>query len=903
MAQLAINLAVEVAVGALIGLLTPSQKVSSPRLNDLSAPKSNYGVQIPKVWGSFRLTGNLIWANPIREVVKKKKKRRGKGFGSKVETTTYSYYGDFAMLLCTGPIVGIKRIWLNSKLVYNVSSDADGATLANSKKLKNDYLRIYTGSANQPPDPLIQASMGIENTPAYRHRAYLVFHDLPLADYGNRFPSVAVEVCTIGSIDANGRTIDTPADLSSIIRDICITSGLSETEIEALEINQPLTGFFINSSISAREALSQLQQTYFFDCVESGGKLKFINSKRPQSTLELNPKQLAASEYGQSRGSNFTQTRIQDLELPTEVSVTYFDPSLNYAEGMQYSRKSTSDKRNAQVLNLPIVLTPTEALTIADRLLYLSWTRRSSYKFSLSLRYSLLEPGDTIAVPFHGTGEIVQISKINIGANLLLEIEASAYESSVYSHSSIVEAASTQTINPNNNTYQLSQRNLTAITQVKNGSTTYTPGVDYTFDLVNGTVTPVDGGSILPGAALTISYTQDEVSPPFSQVIAAGDTTLRVLDVPLIADSDVDSGLYLAADGGENWHDCTVYVSRNGGSSYDLALVLITKSTFGSCNTTLAASQNSGIDNINSLSVTIRSGELESVSLTDLNNGDNIALVGNEIIRFQTATLAGERTYTLSNLLRGCRGTEWAQSTHTAGESFYLLSDYLERVEGSVSDVGTSLLFKAVTAGQSLDEVSPTAITVAGNSLKPYSPVNPTATKDPLGNITISWTRRDRKAGLRTDYANLPMSEVSEKYEIDVYSGSTIVRTLFCSAPNYIYTAENQMVDFGRITSTIVIKIYQISGVVGRGYALVTTLTPTLVYPPPIITSLNPTVGAIGSTVAIAGSHFTGVTTVSFNGTRANFTINSDAMITATVPSDATSGLVSVTTPGGSASI
>lgn len=903
MAQLAINLAVEVAVGALIGLLTPSQKVSSPRLNDLSVPKSSYGVQIPKVWGSVRLTGNLIWAGSIREVVKKKKKRRGKGFGSKVETTTYSYYGDFAVLLCAGPIVGVKRIWLNSKLVYNVAADADANTLTNSKKLKNDYLRIYTGSESQLPDPLIQATMGIENTPAYRHRAYLVFHDLPLVDYGNRFPSVAVEVCTVGSVDGNGRVVDAPANAATIIKDICIASDLAQSEVDTGEINQSVTGFFINSSISAREALSQLQQAYFFDCVESNGKLKFINSERPSIAIQLKPKHTAAYEYGTSRPPNVTKTRIQDLELPTEICVTYFDPSLNYAEGMQYSRKYTSLKHNAQDLRLPLVLTPTQALTIADRLLYLSWTRRSIYKFSLSLRHCMLEPGDTIVASWLGTEEIVQISKINIGANLLLEIEASAYEPSVYSHSSIVEAASTQTINPNNNTYQLSQRNLTAITQVKNGSTTYTPGIDYTFDLVSGTVTLVDGGSIPPGAALTISYTQEEVSPPSSQVIAAGDTTLRVLDVPLIADSDADSGLYLAADGSDNWHDCTVYVSRNGGSSYDLAIVLITKSTFGSCNTTLAASQNSGIDNINSLSVTIRSGELESVSLTDLNNGDNIALVGNEIIRFQIATLTGERTYTLSNLLRGSRGTEWAQSTHTAGESFYLLSDYLERVEGSVLDVGKTLLFKAVTAGQSLDEVSPTAITVAGNSLKPYSPVNPTATKDPLGNITISWTRRDRKAGDRTDYANLPMSEVKELYEIDVYSASTIVRTVSCSTPSYIYTAENQMVDFGRITQTIVVKIYQISGVVGRGYALVATLTPTLIYPPPTIINLTPTQGAIGTDVAIAGNHFTGTTAVYFNGTRANFTINSDTTITATVPSDATSGSVTVTTPGGYASI
>lgn len=903
MAQLAINLAVEIAVGTLIWLLTPAQKVQGSRLADLSAPKSNYSVVIPKVWGSVRLAGNLIWANPIREVVKKKKKRRGKGFGTKTEETTYSYYGDFAMLLCAGPIVGVKRIWLNSKLVYNVGTDADASTLANSIKFRNNYLRIHPGSATQLADPLIQASLGIQNTPAYRHRAYIVFHDLPLADYGNRFPALSVEVCTVGRIDATERITDEKAQAATIIREICTSSGLSDEEIDTTEIAAPVTGFFINNSISAREILSQLQQAYFFDCIESAGILRFINSLRPNISENISQNTLSAYEYGVTRPPTFTQTRIQELELPTEVSVTYLDRSLNYAEGMQYSRKSVADNRNTNNISLPVVLTPTEALTIADRLLYLALTRRTSYSFALPLRYIMLEPGDAIAVEFDGTQRIIQISKINIGANLLLEVEALAYSQEIYSYNSIISAGSCETLAANGNTYQLRSGNLLTITGVRLGATTYTPGDDYTYDLLAGRVIRVESGSIPSNATLTICYTFDEVNPPQAAVISGGDTTLRVLDIPLITDSDLDNGLYLAANGGENWRNCTVYVSKSGDGSYELAKVLSTKSTFGTCNTVLQSANSLPFDNINTLSVTIYNGELESVSLADLNNEDNIALVGNEIIRFQNATLTGPLTYNLSNFKRGCRGTESQIATHTVGESFYLLSDYLEQVQGETSDIGKTLLFKAVTDGQSLDEVSPLTIIPSGNSLKPYSPVNLAATKDPLGNITITWTRRDRHAGDRTDYANFPLSEVWEKYEIDIYNGANIVRTISINTPTVTYTDRQQVADFGEKQSTITIRTYQISAIVGRGYASVATLTPNTVYLPPTIQSLNPEKGAIGSTVAIAGSHFTHATAVSFNGTRANFTINSDTVITATVPSDATSGLVTVTTPGGTASI
>src|SRR5581483_2372001 len=51
--------------------------------------------------------------------------------------------------------------------------------------------------------------------------------------------------------------------------------------------------------------------------------------------------------------------------------------------------------------------------------------------------------------------------------------------------------------------------------------------------------------------------------------------------------------------------------------------------------------------------------------------------------------------------------------------------------------------------------------------------------------------------------------------------------------------------------------------------------------------------------VTLTGSAFTGASKVKFNGTSASFTVNSDTTITATVPSGATSGQISVIAPGG----
>ncbi len=68
---------------------------------------------------------------------------------------------------------------------------------------------------------------------------------------------------------------------------------------------------------------------------------------------------------------------------------------------------------------------------------------------------------------------------------------------------------------------------------------------------------------------------------------------------------------------------------------------------------------------------------------------------------------------------------------------------------------------------------------------------------------------------------------------------------------------------------------------------------------PPLVNSLTPNSGPVGTSVDIGGHYFSGATSVKFNGTVAAFTVDSDSEMHATVPSGATTGPVSVTTPNG----
>ena len=67
------------------------------------------------------------------------------------------------------------------------------------------------------------------------------------------------------------------------------------------------------------------------------------------------------------------------------------------------------------------------------------------------------------------------------------------------------------------------------------------------------------------------------------------------------------------------------------------------------------------------------------------------------------------------------------------------------------------------------------------------------------------------------------------------------------------------------------------------------------------ITSFTPKKGPVGTSVTITGTNLTGVTGVKFNGVTATFTTSTATSVTAVVPAGATTGKITVTTPGGTA--
>ncbi|MEO0637006.1 MAG: hypothetical protein AAFY73_10190 [Pseudomonadota bacterium] len=70
------------------------------------------GGAIPRAYGYVRTGGQIVWSTRFREVQTTEKVGGGKGGLSKgTRVETFSYYANFAVAVCEGPIAGIRRVW------------------------------------------------------------------------------------------------------------------------------------------------------------------------------------------------------------------------------------------------------------------------------------------------------------------------------------------------------------------------------------------------------------------------------------------------------------------------------------------------------------------------------------------------------------------------------------------------------------------------------------------------------------------------------------------------------------------------------------------------------------------------------------------------------------------------
>jgi hypothetical protein len=549
--------------------------------------------------------------------------------------------------------------------------------------------------------------------------------------------------------------------LSEIVRDLCLRAGLTEDDFDVSALDDEVVGYVVTERKPIRDMIGVLQTAYFFDAFESDGKLVFI--KRGAGTpIVIDANDLGASENDGDR-SRIKIERTQDTELPIAIDVVHLDEARDYQSSTATVRKQVGRSESVTTISLPIVLSIEQAQAIGQRALREIWQGREAVDIRLPTRAVRLDATDLIEVPVDGVYRRIRATSVTYGKPGLVLLRGIATDGGIPEF--------------------------------------------YTA--------PTGSGAIPPSAA-------EPVAP----------VRVELLDMPIMVDAHEASApsFYMAA--------CPVGVGRFRGTSlfqptadgldYVVASIAGLPSVMGQTVTTLAPGPLWRWDRVNSVEVQLDNGSLQSLADERVLAGANAALIGDEIIQFGEAELIGEGRYRLSRLLRGQRGTEHEIASHPAATRFVLLDPSRQpRPTFGVSRIGSSIAwrFAPVPQGPAGDLSEELVFTNTGNGLRPFSPVYLRAGRDPVsGDVNLSWIRRTRLGG-DAWLSEVPLGEETEAYDVQVLSGSTVLRTTRVAAPMLLYTAAQQSADFGSPPASIAWRVAQVSRVYGRGVASEQTST------------------------------------------------------------------------------
>lgn len=353
------------AIGGVIGnavdheIFRPKGR-EGPRLTELAVQTSSYGTPIPKVFGTMRVAGSVIWATDLIE--SKSTDGGGKGQPS---TTSYSYLASFAVALSGRSIQAVGRIWADGKLLRG--AEGDWKTLTG--------FRLYRGGENQAPDPLVASLEGAALAPAHRGIAYAMFEDLQLADFGNRIPSLTFEVVADAA----------PVAIGLMAGELAGGAIVGDGPVATLQ------GFSAYGD-SARTVIALLGSATGAWFAPVGDGLEMRSDPGALATIV---------DAGFGREGKRRMRTIRPIEtVPRDLTVAHYDPARDYQTGVQQARRPGAGYRIEHV-DLPAVVDAVAARTIAEAMLARAETERVRRTVTLDIGAIGIAPGDGVTI----TGE------------------------------------------------------------------------------------------------------------------------------------------------------------------------------------------------------------------------------------------------------------------------------------------------------------------------------------------------------------------------------------------------------------------------------------------------------------------------------------------------------------------
>jgi hypothetical protein len=693
------------------------------RVASIQIQTSAYGLAIPVVFGTARVSANLVWfGNFTATPHTTSQASGGKGLGKVTsKNTTYTYSAAAILAIAEGPIAGVGKVWrdkdqttlgaLSLTVATGTATQGVWAFLAGYNISANWYQDSAYGYSSTSPAFTDQA-INYSSTAYLYSSAYDLGADAGVPNHGFEVQGFNI-VGTGGVVDAN------PADIiTGILTSQQYGMGFAGAQVDALASYRTYctaSGLFMSPAYitqsPAAQSIQQMCDATNSEPLWSGGILKVIpygdatiTANGATYTPNIAPLFDLADDDFQDADEPIRVTRITPADAYNRVSIQFnnransYNPEVASAEDQDAIEKYGLKPASTQTMDF--ICNSGTAKFVAQlglqRLLY----KRNTYEFDLDARYPMLEPMDIVTL----TDAALGMSKLPVRITMIAES-------------------------------------------------------DHGF-----TITAED----LPvGVASAARYIHDD-GLHWQSVI---NQTPQNAQAPIIFELPADpsaTGLSVGlATGGLTtdplYGGCRVWLSLDG-TNYKAEGIIYGSSRYGTTTAALAAAPR-GTDTTNTLALALRAnGQMQSASTTDRDKGTTLLNVGGEYLAYATATLTSVNNYNLTSLNRGLYGT--ASGLHASGAAWVRVDDAIAILKDlDLTLIGQTIYIKLTafntyqTGEQDLSAVSAYTYTITGNMKALETPLdfaNVGGTTKPENNATVGGRLgtniRDSGSNLLQDY-------------------------------------------------------------------------------------------------------------------------------------------------------
>jgi len=223
-------------------------RTSDTKIANFQVNSATYGEVAPVIFGTTRISGNIIDYFDFTAIAHTTSQKTGKGGGSRTENTSYTYTAAVVIGLCEGPVNGIARIWKDKEIyvtpeAFNYANDHqhDEANTGKQNFLQSILgnqtygLTLFKGELGQTPWAYTQSKHPEKALP-YSGLAYMA----GVVDLGDSagLPNLNFEVSAL--LTATGDGLDAnPADcINYIILDTLNGTGFGTGGIDSAGLDR-----------------------------------------------------------------------------------------------------------------------------------------------------------------------------------------------------------------------------------------------------------------------------------------------------------------------------------------------------------------------------------------------------------------------------------------------------------------------------------------------------------------------------------------------------------------------------------------------------------------------------------------------------------------------------------------